>query len=105
MNDLIVRVAGLVMMAASLYFIGDEITFRGLWWGFPSAGAVVCLGLGIWGLFNRWWVGLSFGLLLAGIGLILLNSRVWMDAISLKDLLIALALLLGGFRIITYKEI
>lgn len=103
MFDFLARVLGVVLMIASLYFIGDEITFRGLWWGIPSTAAVVCFCVGIWGLFNQWWAWVSFGLILAGILLILLNSRVWMDAVSLKDLLIALGLLLGGFRLVSFR--
>ncbi|NJK63862.1 MAG: hypothetical protein HC921_15305 [Synechococcaceae cyanobacterium SM2_3_1] len=88
-------------MFSSLWFIGDEITIRGLLWGIPSVGVVTCLGLGFWGLFNRWWPWLSFGLMLAGFGLVLLNARVWLDVISLKDLMAALGLLLGGYTLLT----
>lgn len=104
MFDVLVKVFGAVLMCSSLHFIGDEITIRGFLWGIPSTGAVACLGVGIYGAFSGWWAWVSAGLILAGIGLVLLNSRVWVDFISLKDLFIALCLLLGGFRLITLPQ-
>lgn len=104
MFDFMARLLGVVLMASSLYFIGDEITFRGWLWGFPATGAVACLSGGIYGAFCGWWAWVSSGLILAGIGLILLNSHVWLDFVSLKDLFIALCLLLGGFRLITFPR-
>ncbi|GAB4216056.1 MAG: hypothetical protein OHK0012_17510 [Synechococcales cyanobacterium] len=95
---------GVVMLLVSLYFIGDEISFSSRWWGIPASSTVLCLGLGFWGLFSRWPRVLNALLIGAGVGLVFYNSRIWMNPVTLRELIIALSLGVGGLKLLTLRS-
>jgi len=99
----LIQGVGVAMLMASLYFIGDEISFSSRWWGIPASSTVLCLGLGFWGLFSRWPMALNALLIGAGVGLVFYNSHIWMNPVTLKELIIALSLAIGGLKLLTFR--
>jgi len=47
-------------------------------------------------VFNALFIG-------AGVGLVFFNSHIWMNAVTLRELIIALSLTIGGLKLLTFR--
>jgi len=95
------RFVGMGLILGGLYFIGDHIVFAGPLWGIASGGVFLLLIAGVWRLVSGKTDWLTWAPILVGVGLVFFYSKTFLNPTTLRDLLIASVLLLGGFRLVS----
>jgi len=98
------KLVGMGLILGGLYFIGDHIVFAGPFPGIASGAVFLLLIVGVWRLVNGKTDWLAWGPILVSVGVVFFFSTTFLNPTTLKDLLIASVLLLGGFRLVSGNQ-
>jgi hypothetical protein len=108
MGRIIVKLIGLILLIAGLYFLGKNIFFassfsRYFWYSLPATGSIVCLMSGVITLLFFRRAAAQLGWVLLGIGIILvfLSGGVFLKPTSLSQFLISFTAFAAGYKLLT----
>lgn len=108
MLRLLIKLIGLVLLIAGIYFLGRNIVFassfyRYFWRSLPAAASVLCIMGGAISLifFRREMGNLSWVLFVLGIVLVFLSGGVFLRPTSLWQFLVAFVSLTAGYKMLT----
>jgi hypothetical protein len=112
MSRLLVKVIGLLLLLAGIYYLGQNIIFTGryspyFWSTIPATGSVLAITGGVITLvfFRRVAGNLGWFLLALGIVLVFLSGGVFLKATTLWNLFIGIVALAVGYKFLTEGRI
>jgi hypothetical protein len=112
MSRLIVKLVGLLLLIAGIYFLGQNIVFASsfysyFWGSIPAAGSVLCLMGGIFCLvfFGREARDMGVFLLVLGIILVFLSGGVFLRPTSLWQFVVAFTALAVGYKFLNQGRV
>lgn len=107
MVRLIVKLVGLLLLIAGIYFLGQNIVFASslysyFWGSIPAAGSILSLMAGIFCLlfFRRETGNFGWFLLILGIIFVFLSGGVFLRPTSLWQFVIAFTALAAGYKLL-----
>jgi hypothetical protein len=107
MTRFLIKLVGLFLVMAGIYFLGQNISFStysyGFWQLLPARASVLCLMGGALSLvfFRRETGQFGWILLVLGIVLVFLSGGVFLKPTSLWDFLVAFTAIASGYKLLT----
>lgn len=112
MSRLLIKLIGLILLIAGIYFLGQNIVFTTgyspyFWRDVPAAASVLSIMGGVISLlfFQRSVGNFGWVLLIFGIILVFLSGGVVLRPTSLWTFFVAFTALVGGFQLITQGSV